>query len=392
MFNIICFTISILCVLSLVELLYPSHRNFSNQIYLVAIITTAFISSVKYYFGPDILIYVPMYEDIPSLQELLSPNFESKYEIGFLIFCSICNHLLGLSFWGMTVVIDLLFFIALHLVLKKLPYLRTLALFSVILLETNLIFFELRQCLAVTLFTFSMLAINKKKYIIYALTTVLAVFMHKSAAFVCTITLFALLLSKFRPTNDFLAVSLVFIIVFLAIPLKSLLLSLSNYLPFDANVLASIKEHLSIERRIQVIFMLYALTIYLGYVYFNRKKELETWHTVTVCGLLLIALFYQYWFFINRLRSYFLPFIAVYIISLSITRQGFRPLLKQISVVVLYGFFIVNISNLYKGNAKLKSGIAETSTIFRLRNESAESIKARNMKKALTYWLTEYKK
>ena len=44
----------------------------------------------------------------------------------------------------------------------------------------------------------------------------------------------------------------------------------------------------------------------------------------------------------------------------------------------------------YKGNANLKSGIAETSTIFQLRNESAESIKARNMQKAKTYWLTEY--
>jgi hypothetical protein len=28
--------------------------------------------------------------------------------------------------------------------------------------------------------------------------------------------------------------------------------------------------------------------------------------------LIIIALFYQYWFFINRLRSYFIPFIAVY--------------------------------------------------------------------------------
>ena len=390
MFNIICITITILCVLSLTELLYPTHKNFSNQIYLIALFSTAFLSTIKYYFGPDIFIYVPMYEEIPRIEEILSPGFKSKYEIGFLIFCSICNHWFGLSFWWMTVIIDILFFIALHLVLKQLPYLRTFALFAIILLETNLIFFELRQCLAVTLFTFSMLAFNKEKYIIYAATTIVAILMHKSASFVCMITLFTLLILRFKRTNTLFAVSMVFIVVFLAIPLKSLLLAMSSYLPLDANVLKSIQDHLTIERRVQVIFMIYALVLYIGYIYFSRKKELKTWHAVAVCGLLLIALFYQYWFFINRLRSYFLPFIAIYIINLAINNRGYQPLIKQMSVAALYCLFLVNLSNLYKGNANLKSGIAETSTIFQLRNESAESIKARNMQKAKTYWLTEY--
>ena len=165
---------------------------------------------------------------------------------------------------------------------------------------------------------------------------------------------------------------------------------MSNYSPLDANVLKSIQDHLTIERRVQVIFMIYALVLYIGYIYFSRKKELKTWHAVAVCGLLLIALFYQYWFFINRLRSYFLPFIAIYIINLAINNRGYQPLIKQMSVAAFYCLFLVNLSNLYKGNANLKSGIAETSTIFQLRNESAESIKARNMQKAKTYWLTEY--
>ena len=390
MFNIICITTTILCILSLIELLYPTHKNFSNQIYLIAIIFTTFITSIKYYFGPDIFIYVPMYEEIPTIQELLAPGYRSKYEIGFLLFCSICNHVLGLSFWWMTVIIDVLFFLALHMVLKKIPYLRTLALFAIILLEKNLVFFELRQCLAVTFFIFSILAFNKEKYIIYALTTIVAILMHKSASFVCMITLLTLIILRFKRTNNLFAVSMIFIVVFMAIPLKNVLLLLSNYLPVDINVLKSIQNHLTIERRVQLIFMLYSLVIYLGYVYFNRKKELKTWHAVAACGLLLISLFYQYWFFINRLRSYFLPFITIYIINLAITNKGYKPLAKQVSMAVLYLFFIINTHNIYKGNTTLKSGIAETSTIFQLRNESAEEIKARNMNKAINYWLNEY--
>jgi hypothetical protein len=42
------------------------------------------------------------------------------------------------------------------------------------------------------------------------------------------------------------------------------------------------------------------------------------------------------------------------------------------------------------GNGNLKSGIAETSTIFRLLNDTEENIKTKNLEKAERFWLTEY--
>ena len=148
MFNIICVTISILCGLSFIELLYPHAKNLSNQLYQVAILTTAFLVGIKYYFGPDIMIYVPMYEEIQTPIELLHNSESSEYEIGFLFYISICQHWLKLNFWSMTLIITILYFFALHLIIRKLPALKTFALFSIIFLQTNLIFFEYRQCTA----------------------------------------------------------------------------------------------------------------------------------------------------------------------------------------------------------------------------------------------------
>jgi hypothetical protein len=63
---------------------------------------------------------------------------------------------------------------------------------------------------------------------------------------------------------------------------------------------------------------------------------------------------------------------------------------KQLAVLIIYCLFFVNLKNLYIGNGNLKSGIAETSTIFQLLNDTEENIKARNIKKAEIFWLTEY--
>ena len=79
----------------------------------------------------------------------------------------------------------------------------------------------------------------------------------------------------------------------------------------DAEVLESIQKHLIIEQRFQVVFLIYLIVSYSIYFYFYKSQKLKTWHIITICGLIVIALFYQYWFFINRLRSYFIPIIAL---------------------------------------------------------------------------------
>ena len=392
MFNIICITISILCGLSFIELLYPNAKTLSNQLYQLAILITGFLVSIKYYFGPDIVIYAPMYENIKTLQELLFQPNTSDYEIGFLIYLSICKHWLRLSFWAMTASITVIYFTTLHLLLRKLTSFKTFALFSIIFLQTNLIFFEFRQCLAVSFFIISILSIEKKQYIPLIIFSLLSIITHKSAIIIYAISLVGLMLSYFKQDNNSFAISIFFLFAFILIPLKSLLLTASQILPFDTHVLKSIQEHLIIEERFQVVFLIYLIASYSIYVYFYKSQKLKTWQIITICGLIVIAIFYQYWFFINRLRSYFIPIITFYAITICCNSPNKHLFTKQLTVFFVYCLFAVSLKNLYFGNANLKSGIAETSTIFQLLNDSEENIKTRNLEKAQLFWDTEYQK
>ncbi|MBR6520955.1 MAG: EpsG family protein, partial [Paludibacteraceae bacterium] len=339
MFNIICITISILCGLSFIELLYPNAKNLSNQLYQLAILITGFLVSIKYYFGPDIVIYVPMYENIKTLQELLFQPNTSDYEIGFLIYLSICKHWLGLSFWAMTTSITIIYFTTLHLLLRKLTSFKTFALFAIIFLQTNLIFFEFRQCLAVSFFIISILAIEKKQYVPLIIFSFLSIITHKSAIIIYAISLIGLILSYFKQDNNFFAISIFFLFAFILIPLKSLLLTASQILPFDTHVLKSIQEHLIIEERFQVVFLIYLIVSYSIYAYFYKSQKLKTWHIITICGLIVIAIFYQYWFFINRLRSYFIPIITFYAITICCNSPNKHLFTKQLTVFFVYCLF-----------------------------------------------------
>ncbi len=390
MFNIICITISILCGLSFIELLYPNAKNLSNQLYQLALLITTFLVAIKYYFGPDIAIYVPMYENIKPLKDLLFTPNTSDYEIGFLAYISICKHWLGLNFWAMTASITVIYFSTLHLLLRRLTTFKTFALFSIIFLQTNLIFFEFRQCLAVSFFILSILSLEKKQYIPLLIFSFLSIITHKSAIIIYIISLIGLLLSHFKQDNNFFSISIFFLFAFILIPLKSLLLTTSQLLPFSAEVLESIQKHLIIEQRFQVIFLIYLIVSYSLYIYFYKNQKLKTWHIITICGLIVIALFYQYWFFINRLRSYFIPFIAVYTIITCTKSPNKQLFIKQLTILSIYCLFAVSLRNTYIGNANLKSGIAETSTIFQLLNDSEQNIKAKNLKKAQLFWDTEY--
>ena len=72
------------------------------------------------------------------------------------------------------------------------------------------------------------------------------------------ISLIGLALSFFKQDNNFFAISIFFLFAFILIPLKSLLLTTSQLLPFDAEVLESIQKHLIIEERFQVVFLIVA--------------------------------------------------------------------------------------------------------------------------------------
>ena len=83
----------------------------------------------------------------------------------------------------MTAVISTLYFIAIYQLFKQLKEAKIFALMILVIMDIGVMYAALRQCLAISMFIFMILALQKNKTtnsIIYAL---LAILFHKSAIF-----------------------------------------------------------------------------------------------------------------------------------------------------------------------------------------------------------------
>ena len=62
----------ILCVFSFVEFLFPYQERLRIQVYRLAFFISYFIVAIKYCYGPDIALYIPLFENVET------PNFILK--------------------------------------------------------------------------------------------------------------------------------------------------------------------------------------------------------------------------------------------------------------------------------------------------------------------------
>ncbi len=217
--NYLTILLIVLLLLSLVELSFAKHKVLCDQLFHIAFAFTAFWVGIKYYIGPDIFSYVPFYETIQPLKDILGGHYKGDFEIGFAIFCSLLKSI-GLSFWGMTVVITAIYFAAIYKVFKQLKSYRTFALCVLMLLDYNLALYEFRQCLAVSLFILSYYAWAEKKYLKTLLIITMAIFIHKSAIFIYLGTLLIYVFKSIKISKkSYILLGIIFILMLVILSL-----------------------------------------------------------------------------------------------------------------------------------------------------------------------------
>jgi len=389
--NYLTILLIVLLLFSLVELSFAKHKVLCDQLFHIAFAFTAFWVGIKYYIGPDIFSYVPFYETIQPLKDILGGHYKGDFEIGFAIFCSLLKSI-GLSFWGMTAVITAIYFAAIYKIFKQLKFYRIFALFVLILLDYNLALYEFRQCLAVALFIFTYYAWKEKKYLKTLLIVAIAIFIHKSAIF---IYLGVLLVYIFKSINinkkSYIFLGIIFILM-LSIPPLFLFETIINEIPLSREVYISLIHHLSEGKIFQLILPVYLLVIFCLAYYGNFSKENKKWHWFMWCSVAVIVILFQYWFLLNRIRSYFTPFLLVYTINTLVNTKRKDILPKQLLVLTLMIYSILFISGNYiKGLSQL-SHTNNISTVFARLYHSEAFLKNRQMKEATIYWEKDYLK
>ncbi len=375
-------TISCLVPLVILELLTTRNKRSNKLIYNIAFFVVFFIVSIKYYYGPDTALYFFTYNDI---ENTFSLDIDQYIEPGFSLFCFLLKKL-GVSYWGMTFVVTILYFTAIRILFSSLTKYRTLALTLLVTFEYNLMFFELRQSLAVTFFIFAFLCAKKNKDIPMILALILTSFLHKSGIFFSFILFMVVYCKnvKIEPHLYLIPIALLFIIQL--IPLTQSL----SVLNLPTNMVRSIEHHLLLGKNLQFVLLMYLLMFI---ILLTNKRECaddNKWMGLFIfISALFIAVFYKYWFLLNRLRSYFMPMLIVYIFNI-LAEERCSKILRQIFITLLFLHTIKTSLSLYLAENKSISKVNRVQTIFILKDKTEDEVSKESIKKAKFFWENEY--
>lgn len=389
--------ILILLCFSVTDFILPKNKPLHGHLYKLAFLITFFLFTIKYYYGADVVNYYKCFSKIESPLSVLTSE-KNVFEIGFMLYMSIFKWL-GLSYWLMTAVVSIIYFYAIYKLFELIPSYKILALLILVVLDYNLIFATHRQCLAVSFCIFMYFAYVNKKYFLMLVYSILVVTMHKSGiVFVLPTLILWSLNFNVRRCDYFICLLVLFIMLLL--PLQTILNNLVTVLPLGNEIKVSLYHHIIFMNKKQGIILLYAITLMLLSLYTINDSQYKKLSVIVLLGTFVISMFYQMHAVLWRLRSFFLPFMIVYLFYALTNRNSiivysalgrYNKLVINLAVVLMMTYITYGI---YKNDIlmrSLKSGIYEKSTIFDLLKRSEEDIKADRLKRASKYWSVENK-
>ena len=398
--NYIVLIISVVILFGVADLLTVQYPRLQKQLYYIAISITYFLFVIRYYYGPDIASYVPFYENPPTLNQILNPDISLEFEKGYALFNLVCYRI-GLDYWGMTAIITTLYFIAIALLFRLVPSNRSFGLMVLIALDYALIYAQNRQCLAVSFFIFSVLLLRNKRFLWAILCAVICFSMHKSAPFVLLLTFIYFFVRRLRAKEYVYQIILFVLIIMVFVPVGKISSNLISALPFSSSIIASLQHHFMLGTNIQVIVLLYAsVLICIQHLIQYGDKRSFTWISyIAFLGIVITICFYQYYFILNRIRSYFLPFIIVYVLQMvhSSTQNKAKhipyfSLLRQTVAIIALLFSIHSVFSFYRMSKKISCPLHKTCTIFNLIDTPSWAVKNQQMKIAKHFWENDYMK
>ena len=382
--------------------------RLQESVYRIALIVTWFLFTIRYYYGADIYNYVPVYEHLHPWYWYLQHPDHYDFEHGFVQFCAVLKGL-GLSYYWMTAVVTTFYFVVIGLLFSRIKRHKSLALMALVIFDYNLIFAAHRQCLAVSFFILMVLALDKRQYIWAAILAVICSEMHKSGIFMAGMTWMIYVLHHHKMERAFFLSLMGLLLLMLVLPMTALNTSFVAGLPLPESFIRALTEPLSLGRRIQVVWTIYAMVLVCIEYYVQNRRTLGQRGTeaVVIMGVVLMVLLYQYFYLLVRLRSYFLPVLLVYLFRLvqdaedsgDLRVQG-GVLLKELSCIFLIAYCGYATYRFEQSDRRMferaytpqHKTIYSTSTVFDLLDRPVKDVQAERMLIAKYYWWYDYMK
>lgn len=392
--NYITLILTIAMVFGLSDFLTERVPALQRVTYVVMFLVMYVLFTIKYYYGADILHYHNHYVWIGSVSEVWHNPDKYSFEIGYSLLCAWLNSL-GISLYGMTAIISTIYFVAIGLLFKQIERYRCFALMLLVVLDYNLIFAAFRQCLAVSFFIFMLLCLQNKRYLLSFLCAIVVMAMHKSGIFVVTLCLFAYLLHNVSVKPIVFQILMFVLGVMLLFPLSRLSIGMSDMLPNSA--MHSIAHHLQLGKQVQNIWVVYAMLIVCVEYYIHfQKTRMSTLAIAAIVGIVLLATGYQYYYILNRIRSYFIPCIIVWVFQLVQSSENahdsipYAALLKQTCSVIVFAFCIHTTVSFTQKAKKLHAPIYNACTLFDLYHADKKGVREKQLQQARMFWKYDF--
>lgn len=391
--NYITLILIVVMVFGLSDFLTERVSALQRLMYVVGFVTVYVLFTIKYYYGPDIINYYYHYESIQSLADAWYNPDKYSFEIGYTLFVALLKGL-GVSLYWVTAIISTIYFAAIALFFRQIPSKRCFALMILVVLDYNLMFFEFRQCLSVSFFIFMILCLQDRKYWLALPMALLAMAMHKSGVFVVPLCLLAYCLHGKPVQAWFFQLLMVALVVVLLLPLTNIATTMLNFLPAD--YLFSIEHHLRLGKQIQSVWIVYAmLVVCVEYYLHYHKTRMDSVAIMAVMGIAIVVVSYQYYYILNRIRSFFVPFVIVWVFQVVQERDTDRPipyfkLLGQVACVLFFVYSIHMTRAITKQREVLHFHIYNICTVFDIREGQIKALQQKQLELAENFWKYDF--
>ena len=391
--NYITLILIVAMVFGLSDFLTERVPALQRLMYVLGFATIYVLFTIKYYYGPDIIHYYRHYVSITSFADVWYHPDKYSFEIGYSLFVALLKGW-SVSLYGVTVIISTLYFTAIALLFKQIQSKKCFALMILVVLDNSLIFAAFRQCLSVSFFLFMVLCLQDKRYWLALPMAILAMTMHKSGVFVVPLCLLAYCLHGRLVQTWVFQLLMVVLVVVALLPLNKVGTTIFGFLP--ANYIASVAHHLSMGKQIQLIWVVYAMLIVcVEYYLHGRKTQMDSVAIIALVGIVLIVVSYQYYYILNRIRSFFIPFIIVWLFQIVQESEPYKSvpysnLLSQVACVAFFAYSIHTTWTFTQQSKKLHSPIYNACTVFDIREGEVRALQQKQLKKADAFWQYDF--
>lgn len=393
--NLITIILVVSLFFALTDFINFKDKRISNLFFKISFLSVTILSTIKYFYGPDVLTYFDMYNSIETSREVFlgKSAYAGYYEVGFLLLLSIFKSF-NISFYLLTAVISLFYFYSLSRLFNFLPSKKSLALCLLLVLDNKLVMVQFRQCIAVSFFILLILAYINRKYIKCFLFATLMIVFHKSSLIIVMLLVFTIFFKDILINKKNISFLLVLLIIMMLTPLDSVLLFVTDKLNLSGHeTVKSIIHHIKLSSLAPLMLLLYFIS-YFAFIEYKisddfKTREYKTILIMVFVALLIIAVFFKYYYLLNRLRSYILPFLIIGTIIQLDFKQPEKKTKKLYNTligiyVLLFSFY--SIVQSHKASSQLKGNIYESCTIFSLIDNDVNKVRNQRIDKIDKYW------